>query len=244
MRYTIATAAAIALASFGCSHDPTSAAVTADAPKTVSGATIGERIHNVPVDGLPSVGDPRALVTVVEFSDYECSYCRATAPIISKVLASYGGEVRLVVAQRPMRQHDRARPAALAALAAAEQGRFESMNARLLAGPLDDAAIARAAADIGLDRVRFEEDERGAAVQALDRSSALGKRIGVPGIPWLFINGRLVIGEASFDALRAVIDERLAAARALVASGVAAQDVYARTVAHGAEQVELDDSGC
>jgi protein-disulfide isomerase len=119
------------------------------------------------------------------------------------------------------------------------------MRGRLFTGPLDDGAIAQAASDIGLDSKRFDADRAGMAAEALARSEALAERLDVRGTPSFFINGRHVVGAQPIETFRAMIDERLAAARALVASGVRPEDVYARTIAGGAERVEepSDDNG-
>jgi protein-disulfide isomerase len=140
--------------------------------------------------------------------------------------------------------HAHARPAALAALAAGMQGRFEAMHARLLGGSLDDAAIEDRARDLGLDMARFDVDRAGpAAVASLDRASELAARLGVTGTPSFFINGRFVSGAQSFEVFRAVVDERLAAARALVRSGIRPDRVYGETVAAGLPSVPQEDDG-
>jgi protein-disulfide isomerase len=246
MRPTLALAIAtgLAFAYLGCSHavgDPSG--VPAPSPAIVpnveppAGAPL-EKTYRVPVDGLPSIGDARALVTIVAFTDYQCPYCSHAEGTLTQLRQSYGSDVRIVVAEAPLPMHEHARPAALAALAASEQGAFDLMRARLFAGPLDDAAIERAASDLGLDLRSFDADRTGSAVADLARSQALADHLGVHGTPSFFINGRRLVGAQPIEQFRAIIDERLAAARALVGSGVRAQDVYAQTVANGAERVE------
>ncbi len=242
---TIATglAASLAFSFLGCSHaavDPSPApspAVAPDPERPAGAAPATEKIYRVPVDGLPSIGDPRAPVTIVAFTDYQCPYCKRAEDTVTQLRQSYGRDVRLVVAEAPLPMHERARPAALAALAASEQGAFDLMRAKLFGGPLDDAAITRAAADLGLDMHRFEVDRSGEAAAALARSQALAEHLGVHGTPSFFINGRRLVGAQPVEQFRAIIDERLDAARTLVASGVRPQDVYGQTVATGAERV-------
>jgi protein-disulfide isomerase len=246
MRHAIAIAAGFSLC-LGCSHaasgpspEPSPTVVpNADLPAGVPVA----KTYRVPVDGLPSIGDPHALVTIVAFSDYECPYSRRAESTLTQLLQAYGGQLRLVVAERPLPMHDRARPAAIAALAASSQGAFDLMRARLFAGPLDDGAIVRAANDLGLDMGRFDADRAGSAAQALARSEALAERLGVRGTPTFFINGRQVVGAQPIEDLRSVIDERLAAARAVLAGGVRPEDVYAHAVAGGAERVDEASEG-
>jgi protein-disulfide isomerase len=247
MRHTIAIAAGIALALLGsqaCSHAtgdplPSPAPSPGIVPNVERPAgVVVDKTYRVPVDGLPSLGEADALVTIVAFTDYQCPYCKRAEDTLSQLRQSYGSDVRLVVAEAPLPMHERARPAALAALAAAEQGSFEPMRARLFAGPLDDAAIARAAGELGLDTTRFEADRTTVAVATLARSQALAEHLGVHGTPTFFINGRRIVGAQDVAQFRAIIDERLDAARSLVASGVRSRDVYAQTIAGGADRVE------
>ncbi len=251
MRNAIVLGLGLAFTSSGCSHatattdPPAPAASAVIAANTAPAPALAEPTYRVPVDGLPSIGDARAPVTIVAFTDYQCPFCRRADATITQLRASYGNQVRVVIAEKPLPMHDRARPAAIAALAAASQGSFDAMHARLFAGPLDDAAIAAAAKDIGLDVDRFDSDRAGTAAAALARSEALADRLGVRGTPSFFINGRHVVGAQPIETFRAVIDERLASARALTATGVRAEDVYARAIAGGLEKVEApaEDNG-
>ncbi len=197
-------------------------------PARANAATAAMR---VPIDGLPLVGNDRALVTIVEFTDYQCPYCARSQETISALRDTYKDDLRVAVAAHPLPMHDRARPAALAALAAAEQGKLAAMHARLFAGQkaLDDAGIQRAATDVGLDVAKFDAARRSSAVAAsLDLAEALGRTAGVTGTPTFFVNGRRVVGAQPLEKFRAIVDEEIAKARALVASGVRREDVYAK----------------
>lgn len=220
---------------------PLPAPAGAPAPQTAP----ADPVYRVPLDeDLPSLGDARALVTVAAFIDYECPYCRKVEGTLDRLLASYPRDVRIVVLQHPLPMHTHARPAALAALAATEQGRFDALHANLLTGPLDDAAIDAAAAGAGLDVGRFDQDRASAATStALDRALQLASQIGVTGTPTFFVNGRRIVGAQPYDVFRQVVDERLAAARQLVASGVRPSRVYEQTIAVGLPSVAPDDDG-
>ncbi|HEY6459054.1 MAG TPA: thioredoxin domain-containing protein, partial [Polyangiaceae bacterium] len=216
---------------------------SAGAPLAAAGGTptagtsaAGPRVYRVPVDGLPSMGDPEAPVTIVEFTDYQCPYCQKAEHTVVRLRATYGDALRVVIAERPLPFHDHARPAALAALAANAQGKFEPMHERLFAlgKQLDDAAVASAAADAGVDLSRAYDDG------TLARSEKLADTLGVTGTPTFFVDGRMVQGAQPYETFRDVVDERLAAARALVASGTPARDVYAALVANGSAHVETD----
>lgn len=239
MRRTLLAIAALAFTSSACSHG-----VGEPSPGPLSSINVGTpaaaapKTYRVPVDGLPSIGDARALVTVVAFTDYQCPYCRKAEGTIEQLRRIYGSDLRVVVVEKPLPMHDRARAAATAALAAAAQGAYAAMRERLFAGPLTDEAIARGASDLGLDAARFQADRSGVAVESLARSEAIADRLDVRGTPTFFVNGRRIVGAQPIGEFRAIVDERLAAARALVESGVRPEDVYATAIAGGAERVE------
>lgn len=201
------------------SPSPAPARVPSDVPAAV----------RVPIDGLPVFGDARALVTIVAFTDYECPYCAKADKTVATLRAELGDDVRVVLASRPLPMHERAAPAARAFLAAAEQGRAEAMHARLFAdrGALDDAGLSASAKAIGLDVRAFESARTGASTEAaLQRSLALATSLGADGTPTFFVNGRRMVGARTYDVFRAVVDEELARAKEMVASGIAREKVY------------------
>lgn len=206
-------------------------------PAAIPAAAQPDKVYRVPLEGLPSIGDEHALVTVVAFTDYQCPYCKRAEATIAELRRSYGNQLRVVVAEAPLPMHERARPAAVMALAAWAQGAYEPVRQRLFEVSLDDGSLAHAASDLGLDPARMASDRAGAEV-ALSRSQALASRLGVHGTPTFFVNGRRLVGAQPADVFRGVIDERLSAARTLVASGVRPEDVYARAIAGGAERIE------
>ena len=251
----------LGVATYGCSHavagigsdpsggapTPPSQAAAAAAIAPAAASVAAKDIYRVPLDGLPSIGNPNALVTIVAFTDYQCPYCQRTEDTLKRLRSAYGDDLRIVVAERPLPMHDRARPAAVAALAAAAQGKFAEMHARLFAqaGELDEASILAAARASGLDLARFQADQN---TGPLELSEKLADQFGVRGTPTFFVGGRRVVGAQPYEVFRDTIDERLAAARALVAKGVARSDVYANLVATGADHasgVEKGDAaGC
>jgi len=200
----------------------------------------------VPIDGLPVFGPASALVTIVEFTDYQCPYCARAESRIQTLKQTYGDDVRIAIAAHPLPMHENARAAALAAFAAAEQGKMEEMHAHLFAhaNALDDAGLAKAAADVGLDVARFEAARRGPnAAAALAQAEALAKTAGVKGTPTFFVNGRRVIGAQPIETFKTMIDEELARARALVASGTKRTDVYAKILESAAPLAPATEPG-
>jgi protein-disulfide isomerase len=188
----------------------------------------------VPVEGLPSFGSARALVTIVAFTDYECPYCAKADERIGQLRAEYGDRVRLVVASHPLEIHDRAGSAARAFLAAVEQGKGEAMHQRLFAkqAALDEEGLRTAARDVGLDLTAFDRARKGAATEiALHQADLLATTLTVDATPTFFVNGRKIVGARPIEAFRALIDEELVKARGLVERGIAPERVYEKLVA-------------
>jgi protein-disulfide isomerase len=97
----------------------------------------------VPVGGAPAVGPADAWVTLIEWGDFECPFCRAAEAQVEQVFAAHSAEVRLVFKQFPLTDlHERALPAALAADCAGQQGKFWEMHDLLMRGDLSDEALA------------------------------------------------------------------------------------------------------
>ena len=181
--------------------------------------------------GLPAerLGPDDALVTVVEFGDYRCGYCARMVPILAELKQQYGDDLRIVFRFLPLGGNPESRRLAEAAAAAGGQGRFWEMHSRLFAarGPIDRTSIEGAAAEIGLDLARYRAAlDRRQFAAVVSRDAAEGALLGVHGTPNFFVNGEPVMGAASADQFRAVIDRKLAEARALVRRGVPRADVY------------------
>jgi protein-disulfide isomerase len=134
-----------------------------------------------------------AVVTLVEYGDYQCPHCGRAYPIVKEVQRQLGAQLRFVFRNFPLNQiHPNAQHAAEAAEAAGVQGRFWEMHDMLfenqhalLDGNLQDYATA-----IGLDRERFDSDLAGHVHAARVRKDFLsGVKSGVNGTPTFFING-------------------------------------------------------
>jgi protein-disulfide isomerase len=143
-------------------------------------------------------GSAAAPITIVEFTDYQCPFCRRfqaeSWPALERnYIAS--GKVRFIVRDLPLRIHSAARPAAEAAHCAGEQGKFWPMHAALLDMQFDDAILLARAQALGLDVPRFKEcvlsDKYEAAIA---RNAAQADALGVNGTP-TFIIGRVSNGQ-------------------------------------------------
>jgi protein-disulfide isomerase len=159
----------------------------------------------------PAKGPEGAEVTIVEFSDFQCPFCRKAEPTVNEVLARYGDKVRLVFRHFPLEMHSRARPAAEAAACADQQGKFWEYKEKLFAGgPLEDADLLRYGTELGLDSQVFElcvTDRK--TKDVVDADFAAGKAAGVSGTPAFFVNGVMLSGARPVDAFVNVIDREL-----------------------------------
>ncbi|WP_281255467.1 DsbA family protein [Cystobacter ferrugineus] len=216
------------------SNKPTAAA-NAAAP---SGKPADATIFKVPIDDSPTKGSADALVTLVEFSDYQCPFCSRANATVEQLQKDYGSKLRVVMKQNPLSFHPRAKPAAVAALAAGEQGKYWEYHGKLFANAkaLEDKDLESYAQDVGLDISRWKADLTNPKFSTIiDRDQALAGKLGANGTPAFFINGRFLSGAQPIGNFKTIIDEELGKAEALVRSGTPANQVYAAILAKGVE---------
>jgi protein-disulfide isomerase len=170
----------------------------------------------------PMIGNPKAKVTIVEFSDFQCPFCRAfwndTYAQIKKLYIDTG-KVRFVTRAYPLPFHPAARPAALASLCAKEQGKFWEYRDKTF-GEQEKQGQATItfgvpelktwAAAVGLNMTQFNAclDGQKYASQ-VDADTAAGNAAGVSGTPTFYINGLQVVGAQPFSEFKQVIDAAL-----------------------------------
>ncbi len=186
------------------------AAAAAPTPAPAPGKAVEVAIR--PDD--PVKGNPRAPVTVVVFSDFQCPFCSRVEPTLRQVEQVYGPKVRIAWKHKPLPFHPNAVPAALAAEAAREQGKFWQMHDKMFAAQqeLSPAAYERWARELGLDLNRFKAAQASEKLKArVQEDDALATRLGIDGTPTMVVNGELVVGAVPFENLKAVIDRKLAA---------------------------------
>lgn len=158
-------------------------------------------------------GGAKAPVTIVEFSDYQCPFCKRGEDSVQKVFETYGDKVRIVFRDYPLPFHPQARPAAEAANCANDQGKFWEYNKKLFANQsaLAETDLKTYAKDLGLDTAKFDECfAKKTHSAAIDKDIADGATVGVNGTPAFFINGRSLSGAQPFDKFKEVIDDELA----------------------------------
>jgi protein-disulfide isomerase len=162
--------------------------------------------------GRPARGPEAAPITIIEFSDYECPFCKRAEPTVKKVLDTYGDKVRLVYRHYPLEFHATARPAAEASACAAAQGKFWEYHDKLFAAAdLSDATLKKLAGEVGLDQAKFDECFAKKQFKAdIDKDVADASSVGVTGTPAFFINGRMISGAQPFEKFKEIIDDELA----------------------------------
>jgi protein-disulfide isomerase len=165
----------------------------------------------------PAVGyamGPRgAPVTIVEFSDFQCPYCKSVVATLKQILARYPDRVRLVFRDYPIPSlHPEAPPAHEAARCAGEQGQFWPYHDLLFErGDVKPAALKQYAADLKLDGPKFAEClDSGRARAAVAADMEEGSRLGVSGTPTFFINGVPLVGNVPLADFQRAVDRELA----------------------------------
>jgi protein-disulfide isomerase len=191
-------------------------------------------VFAVPIGASPVRGPATAPVTIVEFADYQCAFCIRAESVLKELRAAYGDKIRFVYRNAPLPFHDRAEPAAEAALevrAAKGDAAFWAMHDALLDGSADrdlgDDALAHLAETVGAKpaRVRSAIGKHAHAAEiGADEDTA--DDFQVDATPHFFINGRRLVGAQPREAFSAIIDEELAKAQALLAAGTKPSSIY------------------
>ncbi len=167
---------------------------------------------NISTGNAPFKGSPTAPVTVVMFSDFQCSACAATHPVLQKVLAEYGEKVSFAVRNYPLtRIHENAFQAALAANAAHAQGKFFEYTEILYLNQdaLDAASLKKYARELGLNLQQFELDlQSEKSAENVRKDMADGNSYGITGTPTIFVNG-VRVRVITADGFREAIDKAL-----------------------------------
>lgn len=208
-----------------------------------------DAVYKVPVDDEPSWGPNDALVTIVEFSDFECPFCSRVEPTLLELKKKYGRDLRLVWMNNPLPFHKNANPAAQAALEAHSQGgdtKFWKMHEKLFA---NQKALARSdlekyAKEIGLNMAKFKKALDSQAHQkAISAQQQLAQSLGASGTPSFFINGRNLRGAQPLGRFVETIDAELKKAKELVANGTPRSQVYDTIIADGATKQQFLAAG-
>ncbi|MEE2672329.1 MAG: thioredoxin domain-containing protein [Myxococcota bacterium] len=170
--------------------------------------------YDVKVGSAPSRGKASAPVKIVEWSDFQCPFCRRVGPTLDQIEKEYGDKVQIAFKHMPLSMHAKARPAHAAAEAAAMQGKFWEMHDKIFADQrgMSEEKYLQYAAELGLDTEKFKKDAASDKVEKrIAADSVEGSKLGVTGTPAFFVNGRFLSGAQPFASFKKLVDEELAA---------------------------------
>ncbi|MFC1617754.1 DsbA family protein [Patescibacteria group bacterium] len=170
--------------------------------------------EDVSADDDPYTGNEDAKATIIVFDDFECPFCGKMHETLSEVRKKFSdGELRIVYRDFPLSGHKNALPAAKAAAAAREQGKYFRMADLIFDNlkELSDEKLLEFAEELGLDMDQFKKDLEKEEFQAeIDKDMEDAKSYGVTGTPAVFLNGEQIGGYLEVSALEEEIKEKLA----------------------------------
>jgi protein-disulfide isomerase len=170
----------------------------------------------VSLEGAPLRGPANAPVTVIEFSDFHCPFCKRTKAVLDELRSRYADKVKFAFRDFPLDSlHPAAHAAADAAHCAQEQNKFWEFRDELFKIDADASAetLAKLAKTTGMDVSKFQScTSSGKYKSAIEASTQDGVRLGITGTPTFFINGRMLVGAQPLDAFIKIIEQELAAA--------------------------------
>lgn len=169
----------------------------------------------VDVGQSPVKGPADAKVTVIEFSDFECPYCKRGADTVEQILKAYPKEVKVAFKHLPLPFHKNAMPAAKASIAAQKQGKFWEFHDVLFNNQksLGQDFFEKTAANLKLDVEKFKKDMNDPETEKQVKADMeLAQKHGIQGTPGFFVNGVAVKGAYPFDHFKKIIDKHLGSA--------------------------------
>ena len=198
-------------------------------------------IWRVPVDkNDPIKGAKDALVTIVEWSDFQCPYCKRVGPTLKKVEETYGKDVRIIWKDNPLPFHKQAEPAAtLARVARKQQGDagFWKAHDTLFdkqSTLKSEEGLIEIAKLVGVSWSDVSAAISGKTYADLfDAGRELATDLQARGTPHFFVNGQRVSGAQPFEKFKEIIDEQLAVAKKVAAKGIPRDQVYAELMKSG-----------
>jgi len=159
----------------------------------------------------PTTGAKEAKIVLLEFSDFQCPYCASAHQTLNQFMASHQNEVTLVYKFLPLTAiHPQALPAAKAAWAAGQQGKFWEFHNALFENQkkLDESLYVATAKALNLDLKRFDQDRNSqAADSAIQEDMKMAEQLGVTGTPFLLMNGEPIEGGAQLKNLETALKQ-------------------------------------
>lgn len=153
------------------------------------------KVKTIVTDGSPEIGSPDAVVTIVEWADFECPFCRMVYPILDELAHTYPTQVRVVYKFYPLGAHPHGELAARAGAAALKQGKFWEMHHLLFDNQehLEQQDLEKYAKSAGLDVAKFRGDLGSKELgERIEKDKKQADELGLDGTPFIFINGRYV----------------------------------------------------
>ena len=234
------TFAAIALAlalGVGAGRQVSSKSAPPPQPPAAKPEEPGITRYQVPVTiSQPAKGPADALVTVVEWCDFQSKACRDAETVLSQVFAAYEGKLRFVFRHFPAQSLEAQLAHEFAQIAHEQNDKFWPVRERLMQekGPITLQTVQAIAEDLELDWDGVRTALEGHAfAQHIGSDALFAKFFEVTEAPAIFVNGRRLPGPPSLDAFRALIDDELKRADALVQSGIPRDGVYANLIRGG-----------
>ena len=161
----------------------------------------------------PVKGNASAEVTIIEYSDFQCPYCKRVQSTLEGLAEKYGDKVNFKFMHNPLSRHKLAGPAGIAALAAGEQGKFWEYHHEIFENQreLSDEKFVEIAKGLGLNMAKFEKDIKNEAFEAQVKADQLqARKVGVKGTPTFFVNGYRLRGAKPAAFFEKIIDRELA----------------------------------
>lgn len=166
----------------------------------------------VSVDDDASKGPATAPITLIEFSDFQCPFCKRARATVQQILDTYKDKVHYVFRDFPLSFHKNAQKDAESAECAGEQGKYWEYNTLLWEkqGSQEVDQLKQYAKDMGLNANKFNEClDSGKFAKEIEKDESDGAAVGVTGTPAYFINGIFISGAQPFEKFQAVIDSEL-----------------------------------
>ena len=205
------------------------------------------QVYQVPAGKAPSKGPADALVTIVEWSDFECPHCSKAAATVDRLFERFEGKVRLFFRHAPLPGHRNAQAAAEASLAAHDQGRFWDYHDQLFARQAElrekgTPLLYTIAEELDLDMGRFRKALEGRQHrEAVGADKQLLRDLGQGGTPMFFVNGRLLRGAQPLAAFVRAVETEQRRAERLLASGTKRSEIYDALVRGGVAPRRRDE---
>jgi protein-disulfide isomerase len=179
---------------------------------TITGGSVGAAKSASAKDD-PSWGPANAKVTIVEFADFECTFCRGWyTSVYERLYSTYGDKIRFIYRDYPLSFHPNAKPAAVAADCAGAQGHYWDYFKLLFGDPrgLGNSLYSTYAQEVGLNLTTFNSCIASTKYDneiALDMKDA--ERLGVSGVPAFFVNDQLISGNQPYETFQQAIEKEL-----------------------------------